>query len=186
MTLCVCSVLSYRYHVHDKLNFITQWNYFCLCPMLEVCTSQIICGKQYYQMGVTYSDVLRRFVCYDRFSSANKMSVKNIVNNVEAGMWKLIYWVQERPDAPENSLLICLMISVAWGVVNYDKSGKMFIYVVMNQHTVALSPKCFYKMLFSHCLGVWILSATVCCIYSSCIHHMYLFFNCPISWWYVL
>ena len=70
--------------------------------------------KQYYQMEVAYNNVFRRFFCYDRFSSASQRFVENRVENIETRMRKLIYGFRERLNAPRNSLVICLMNSVAW------------------------------------------------------------------------
>ena len=80
-------------------------------------TSSIWCKytkKQYYQMEVAYNNVIRRFFGYDRFSSASQMFVENRAENFETRMRRLIYVFRERLNASRNSLVICLMNSVAW------------------------------------------------------------------------
>ena len=80
-------------------------------------TSSIWCKytkKQYYQMEVAYDNVFRRFFGYDRFSSASQMFVENRAENFETRMRRLIYGFSERLNASRNSLVICLMNSVAW------------------------------------------------------------------------
>ena len=70
--------------------------------------------KQYYQMEVAYNNVFRRFFGYDRFSSVSQMFVENRAENFETWMRRLIYGFRERLNASRNSLVICLMNSVAW------------------------------------------------------------------------
>ena len=80
-------------------------------------TSSIWCKytkKQYYKMEVAYNNVFRRFFGYDRFSSASQMFVENRAENFETRMRRLIYGFRERLNASRNSLVICLMNSVAW------------------------------------------------------------------------
>ena len=78
-------------------------------------TSSIWCKytkKQYYQMEVAYN-VFMRFIGYDRFSSASQMFVGNRAENFETRIRRLIYGFRERLNASRNSLVICLMDSVA-------------------------------------------------------------------------
>ena len=73
------------------------------------------------------------FFGYDRFSSASQMFVENRAGNFETRMRRLIYGFRERLNASKNSLVICLMNSVAWSSSEIKtKVGKMLIYAVMN------------------------------------------------------
>ena len=98
-------------------------------------TSSIWCKyskKQYYQMEVAYNNVYRRFFGYDRLSSACKMFIENRVENFETRMRRLVYGFRERLNASRNSLVICLMNSVAWSSSELRQKWEMFIYAVMN------------------------------------------------------
>ena len=95
-------------------------------------TSSIWCKytkKQYYQMEVAYNNVCRRFFGYDRFSSASQMFVENRVGNFETRMRRLTYGFRERLNASRNSLVICLMNSVAWSSSELRQKWERCLYV---------------------------------------------------------
>ena len=95
-------------------------------------TSSIWCKytkKQYYQMEVVYNNVFRRFFDYDRFSSASQMFVENRAENFETRMRRLIYGFRERLNASRNSLVICLMNSVAWSSSGLRQKWEKCLYM---------------------------------------------------------
>ena len=47
-------------------------------------------------------------------SCASQMFGENRAENFETRVWRLVYGFRERLNAPRNSLVICLMNSVAW------------------------------------------------------------------------
>ena len=111
----------------------TQWNCFCLCPTVEVCTPPAFGvntpKKQYYQMEVAYNNVFRRFFGYDRFSSASQMFVENRVENFETRTRRLIYGLRERLNASRNSLVICSINSVAWSSSELRQKWGKYLYM---------------------------------------------------------
>ena len=95
-------------------------------------TSRIWCKytkMQYYQMEVAYNNVFRRFFGYDRFSSASQMFVENRVENFETRMRRLIHGFHERLNASRNSLVICLMNSVAWSSSELRQKWEKCLYM---------------------------------------------------------
>ena len=96
-------------------------------------TSSIWCKftkKQMYQMEVAYNNVFRRFFHYEKFCSASEMFVVNRVENFDARMRKLTFGFRERLNTSENTLVICLLNSIAWTSSQLCKMWENCLYVV--------------------------------------------------------
>ena len=168
--LTCCYVPSELVHIQRIFLFMSY------CGSLY--TSSIWCRytkNQYYRMEVAYNDIFRRFFGYDRFSSASQMFVENRVENFETRVRRRIYGFRETLNASWNSLVICLMNSVAWSSSELPRKREN-IYICSHELTPNFFNPCdtLCKMLVM-IFFYWMLSATVHCMLSLCISHMYLF-----------
>ena len=139
-------------------------------------TSSIWCKytkKQYYQMEVAYNNVFRRFFGCDRFSCASQMFVENRAENFETRMRRLIYGFREGLNASRNSLVICLMNSVAWSNSGLRQKWEKCLYMQSWINTYffyhVVSAKCYLYMIAYSWFSYWMLSATIHCMHFMCI-----------------
>ena len=143
--LTCCYVPSELVHI--------QWNCFCLCPIVEVCIPLA------FGVNIPKSSIIKWKWHIIMFSGDSLVMTDFPV------LRRLIYGFRERLNASRNSLVICLVNSVAWSSSGLRQKWEN-VYICSHElHQIFFKPCDVCKMLFiyNRILLIFLLNAVSNC-----------------------